>query len=86
MEAYFATPAEMEVHPYTEQVQIELIEYNPAPEPKFAFDRRTMQGSLTLAGLGAFNVRASGGSTASVPGEAKLRALCWVLRRLRAGR
>jgi hypothetical protein len=50
MEAYFATAAEMEVHPHTEQVQIELIEDITAPEPKFAFDRRTMQGSLTWPG------------------------------------
>jgi hypothetical protein len=40
----------MEVHPHTEQVQIELIEDITAPEPKFAFDRRTMQGSLTWPG------------------------------------
>jgi hypothetical protein len=50
MEAYFATVAEMEVHPHTERVEIKVIEDATAAEHKFAFDPCTMQGSLTWPG------------------------------------
>ena len=53
MEAYFATAAEVKIHPHTERVQIEIIEDTTVSEPKVAFDERRMQLSLTWPGWAA---------------------------------
>ena len=50
MEAYFATAAEMKIHPHTERIQIEVTEDTTVSEPKVAFDQRRMQLSLTWPG------------------------------------
>jgi hypothetical protein len=50
MEAYFATAAEMAIHPHTERMQIEVIEDTTTSKPKVAFDQRVMRLSLTWPG------------------------------------
>jgi hypothetical protein len=50
IEAYFATAVEMDIHPHTERVNIELIKEPSVPEPQFLFDQRALRARLLWPG------------------------------------